>query len=330
MKVVACYQAFNEEDYLEQSIMSIYPFVDKIYVYEPCYKTMLSILKEDRCTKNYKSGDNTANIINKFAGKSNKVIYIPLGIINYDETQTYQRILNEVDIGDYIWLIGADEIYDPDMCYKIRKLIDSKKYSAFWFYHLLFWHDFNHIRIGGKNHLMLYKKVADTMFYSPRHMDVQWKDTNMNLYGFQKNPQFNYECHYNGQKFISYLPEAKDIYYYHYAYVRNYQRLLEKIMWQYYMMVASEQNDEYRHSLNYESPLKFKLDTFQWFTNGDSHLVKRYNHKHPKIMRDHKYANIRWDEQPIELSYEEAISLVNDYKFSEFKVTSNGEIEYES
>ena len=67
-KIVACYICFNEEDYIEYSINSIYDFVSKIIIIEGCTKDT-----ERYANKDGSSTDKTVEIIQNYPDVSNKI-----------------------------------------------------------------------------------------------------------------------------------------------------------------------------------------------------------------------------------------------------------------
>lgn len=338
--VIACYQVFNEIDYLEQSLKSIYDFVDKIYLFECCYETMRIVLRPGRVTPDGLSGDGTTELIKNFPDPDKKINHIPLGFVNTDETKTYSRILDIANIDDYIWYIGGDEVYPKEMAEKVRDVIDSKKYSAMWLYHYLFWHDFYHVKTGGLNHQMVIRKINNRMYYDPRVSTVRWHCANDHIHDFSQLAFNGYTVKYDCQgsySYMSYVPELPDLYYFHYAYVRNAQRLLEKILWQYFMMIMPRKHadkapnedteawkkvDEYQHSLQYRSPLEFKLKTFDWFGSIKDDIA-RVNFRQPDSMSGHKYSS-RWDELPTNISIEKASEYVNNIGFNTVDVSKDG------
>ena len=109
--------------------------------------------------------------------------------------------------------------------------------------------------------------------------------------------------------------ENNDGFAFHYALVRDNQKILEKLLWQYEMIERRWGNENERNSCRTfgKNVLDFKLNTHVWFLAHQpdlSMMVREYGGRHPDVMYNNKWADYRWDMKPVKLSYKEALKLV--------------------
>jgi len=310
--IIACYKVFNEADYLKESVASIYDYVDKILILEGCFGAMEKVVLPSRVTSGGLSADGTTDIIKNFSDPKNKIDYQPVGFIGGDQTILYQRMVDYAQVGDYIWLVDGDEVYPSNLCEILVKWMSKGTYHAIWLPGLIFWHDFIHVRYrhGWElPHQRIYMKIDESMHYAARNLDVRWKDDAGNIYGFGLPPKGTI---YKGRSYNVYVGSVDGLWYYHYAYVRSVQRILEKMLCQ-YLQNIEQGSAEWKHCQQFADPLEFKTQTHPWFTNHDfAEEIICTAVEHPPAMQAHGFRSIRWDEQSVELELKKARKMVRE------------------
>ena len=311
MKVIACIKLFNEEDYITECLYAIYPYVDRIIILESCFDAMAKIVRTDRMRNLGLSGDSTHEKIIGFADYAGKIEYHQLGFTNGDQTIIYNQFVDSADVGDYIWMVDADEVYQSDLCEWIRLQIDHEKYHAFWLPNKLFWHSFSHRRTDPgwcRPHQRIYMKVDESAHYAERNLDVRWEDSAGNTYGFGKPPKMT---HYKGSDYHTFVGELGIHAYHHYAYVRTPQRMLEKLVSQYLQNEEPLKDSEYKHCQQYRDAIEFKIMTHPWFTGLELDDVEPYDRaNHPVWMKDNPWYHEQWNQQRSTIGYEEASNML--------------------
>lgn len=321
--LTAFYKVLNEADFLHESLVSIYPYVDKIVILEYCLESMRKIIRSDRITKDGLSVDGTTEIIRSFPDPDNKIRYRPVGFMHGDESIPYQMIVDLMEVGDYAWVIDGDIVYPKNLAENIQRWVNSKEYDVIWVPERVFFHDLYHEQHNFfAHHQRVFKKPHATAFYFPGCFEVHWleyeegvTDKALRFYGRDTR------CRFQGNIWKEYpskvCDHTVDGFAYHYALVRDNQRMLEKLLWQYEMIERQWGNsDERKVCIKWgRNPLEFKLKTHVWFRAHQPDLslfVKRWAGRHPDIMYNNKWMKYYWDEKPVELTYEEALSLVGN------------------
>lgn len=319
-KLVVYYKVLNEADFLNESIASIYDYADKIVILEYCLDSMRKIIRPDRVTKRGLSTDGTSDIIRNFPDPDNKIDYRPVGFIPGDESIPYQMIVDLAEVGEYIWVLDGDIVYPKAYARKLHEWVKSGEFDVIWVPERVFFHDFCHEQHNFfGHHQRIFRKPHVSAFYFPRCFEVHWledqpgfSDKALRFYGRDSMVPFpditkeypSLVCH----------PE-KDGFAYHYALVRDNQRMLEKLLWQYEMIERRWGNSDERATCNKvgKNALEFKLNTHVWFLAHQPDLgmvVRRWAGTHPDIMTKNKWRDVYWDEKPVKLSYKDALKLV--------------------
>jgi len=129
MKIAANYCVYNEQDYIEYSLKSIYPFVDKII-----------ILISDAPWKGiFQAPDRTLEIVEVFPDPDRK-IYFESGFWENQAIQRNHALNLSRKFGmDYCWVIDGDEIYEEETVSKLKKALKGYPngisfYCAWWTY----------------------------------------------------------------------------------------------------------------------------------------------------------------------------------------------------
>ncbi len=113
MKFVACYIVYNEAEFIEASVRSIEPYMDKIIIIEGCHKDNEVYTKEARST------DGTCEIAKKLAVEfADKIIYEEYnGDCQQSQRNRYIDYLND---GDIMFQIDGDEAFTHNSMINIR------------------------------------------------------------------------------------------------------------------------------------------------------------------------------------------------------------------
>lgn len=311
--VTAFYKVFNEADFLKESLTNIYPFVDKIVILEYCLESMRKVILPDRATIHGLSVDGTTEIIKKFPDPENKIEHRPIGFIPCAESVPYQMIVDSIDVGDYAWVIDGDIVYDTDFAEKIKSWIDSDKYDCIWVPEVVFFHDFWHEKhLFFAHHQRVFKKKSKLSFYYPGCFEVHWLDKDSDKpYRYIRKSEGD-PMEYKGKLLEELTIQRDEGFAFHYALVRNTQRILEKLLWQYEMIDRVWQNEPARNACNlFRNPLEFKINTHDWFLAHEPQYLTKWESEHPAVMKGNKWYKYHWDEKPINISYAQARKLVN-------------------
>lgn len=322
-KLVVFYKVFNEVDFLKESLQSVYEYADKIVFLEYCLESMSKILVEDRVTEHGLSTDGTTELIHAFPDPDNKIEYRPVGFIHGEEDIPYQMIVDLVDVGDYVWVLDGDIVYPPELCRKIRAWVTAGDYDVIWIPERVFFHDFFHEQTNFfTHHQRIFRKPASTAFYFPGCFEVHWLEdepgvTDKALRFYGRDARVGFQGDHWEEYPTKFCDPVIDGFAYHYALVRDNQKILEKLVWQYQMIelrwgLNSPERETCRRTG--EDSVRFKLNTHVWFLAHQPDLslvVKRWAGRHPDVMYNNKWMKYYWDEKPVDLTYEEAIKLVN-------------------
>ena len=118
MKWTACYQAFNEADWIEKSIRCIINDVDRIVIVEGCWSN------SDDVYGSFRSTDGTIEIIQKLQKEFPYIeMYHENRLTEQRQRDTY---LEKLDDGDYVFMCDGDELVIPS------QFKDAKRYSTYY------------------------------------------------------------------------------------------------------------------------------------------------------------------------------------------------------
>ncbi len=202
-KIGVAYITKNEEDYIEVSIKSIYPMVSKIVVVDNC------------------STDKTLEILEKMDDPQKKITVISRKFNNKTEQRNvYADMITKENGYDWLWVLDGDEVFDNENLRKIEHLIFANdNIPAFQWNFIDFFGDFGHVSKGiweqftGRKSL-INLNICDKIKYSIHTLPVLE----------------------NGQDIPAVF--CKDIFFFHYSYVRSDERIKKKI--DYYINTPSD------------------------------------------------------------------------------------------
>lgn len=320
------YKVFNEADFLWESLTNIYSCADRIVILEYCLESMRKVILDSRVTDRGLSTDGTTEIIKDFPDPDHKIEYRPMGFVWGGENLIYQYMIDDINVGDYMWVIDGDIVYEPKFAGQIKEWCDNNIYDVIWVCEPVFWHDFYHIKSSfTPHHQRILKKQSNASFYYPVLFEAKWVwdpmwriayyERHAHLYlgdleNFRwKNPYS--ELYEDKQYNPKWCEQEKGEFAYHYAYVRPLQKVIEKLLWQYEMIDRKWNNVGAReHCSMFQNPLDFKLQTMDWFTAGQPDDYGKWELGQPDIMKNNKWSDYRWDEKPLIIDFEEAQKLV--------------------
>lgn len=313
--VTVFYKVFNEADFLWESLTNIYPFADKIVILEYCLESMRKIILDSRVTDRGLSVDGTTQIIEKFPDPKRKIEHKKIGFLYGAESIPYQMIVDNIEVGDFAWVIDGDIVYTPEFAEKIRKDIDTGDYDVLWVPEVVFYHDFWHERTCFfAIHQRVFRKQSRVSFYAPGCFEVWWIEESSggdpSLFSYRREAGASRV--FMGKHLIGKTYDRlTDGFAHHYSYVRPIQRIIEKVLWQYEMIDRGWQNIPAReHCIKFRDPLEFKLLAADFFAAHEPELTARYDGEHPEIMKDNTWYGYHWDEKPIPITYNQAKALV--------------------
>ncbi|MFH1046624.1 MAG: glycosyltransferase [Candidatus Omnitrophota bacterium] len=214
MKIAAVYCVYNEEDYIEYSIKSIYDFVDKIVV---CLGQAPYIAYNPRAREVVTQRDRTKEIVQQLA-KGDPKFHLIEGTwaseIEHRNAGMQYCLANHFD---YYFLIDGDEVYRADHLRAIAKIIAANpKVGTFVVRCPIFWRSFK-CRIPAE-------KVA----WCPRRI---FKITaKRNILGLK----FPYPIRFIGENKTNSLGEVLHIpieqaVFYHFSYAKTPRTMKEKL-----------------------------------------------------------------------------------------------------
>ena len=122
MRIAAVYSVYNEEEYLEYSIRSIYPFVDQIVI---LLGTAPWSAYNPHVRAAFNQPDGTEAIVDRLAHSDRKFV-VQKGLWDSEIAQREAGMRYCVDTGfDYYFLVDGDEMYRPDHLQVIRDEIEQ-------------------------------------------------------------------------------------------------------------------------------------------------------------------------------------------------------------
>ncbi len=250
-KIATCYITKDSEEFLEVSIRSIYDMVSKIIVIDN------------------NSKDKTLEILEKFNDSQKKITVISKEFKNKtDQRNTYCQMLDGMD---YAWIIDSDEVWDGENLRKVEHLIFSNpQVQSFCWNFYDFWKDLGHLSKGIWESFVGRKSLI-----------------NLNITGRIKYDIHTLPIRENGEEIYSVF--FKDIYFFHYSYVRSTEKIKNKI--DYYVNTGTpgfpQQKDYYEKiwlgwDIN-KNEVESKYGT-HLFGGGHTEL---WAGDHPEVMRNH-------------------------------------------
>ena len=264
-KVCACYIVFNEEEYIEASIKSIYNFVEKIIIIDGSTEANRSFGNIDGS-----SSDKTLSILEKMEDSKKKITVISHRLWKNKEEQrnTYCEMLHGMD---YAFIIDGDEVWDGENLRKLEHVIFSNPHiPSFCFNFYDFWGDLGHRSRG----------VWET-FVGRKSL------INLNIVGDIKYNNHTIPITKEGKDIISVF--CNDIFFYHYSYVRSDEKMKQKM--DYYINRGTpgfkQQEDWFNKVwLGWKKDRILVEQTYGTHLFGGGH-TELWMGNHPEVMKNH-------------------------------------------
>lgn len=217
MKIAAVYCVYNEEEYIEYSIRSIAPFVERIFV-------LMGIAPYSaynaRARTQFGVPDQTEAIVRRLAHQNPKITVIrDLWDSELEHRNAGMRLCVQARM-DYYFLVDGDEIYRADHLENLREeMAAHPEAGQFIIKCHLFWRSFR------------YRFPAQILTWMPRRM---FKVTRWSRLGKSWIPSPR-RCRFTGNNktdswgTVYHVPPERAVFY-HFSYARSPSRMREKLL----------------------------------------------------------------------------------------------------
>lgn len=254
--IIAYYALYNEAEYIEYSLKSIYDEVDKIIIIEGAFK---ETQEANNCS--VRSTDGTIEIIEKFKENYDRENKIIIKYIESSLPQLKQRTLafryTSKHEDHWLWLIDGDEVYHPLEINKIKKAINETKAESLRINSYVFINDFYHYVDIKMPRLFNIKKEYDYLFVQPNMLAKhKLNETSINLWRLSEE-------------------EKEDIFFHHYSYCKSPERFLLKR----------------KERIQQTGSFKWDIVDNKIYSPGVD--IKTFNGEHPEVMRKHPKYGIK-------------------------------------
>lgn len=157
----------NEEEFLEEFFEKTLPMVDKLIISEG------AVVGNPFADDEGHSLDSSVEIIKRYKEiYKDKIVHLTCKNGKWKDKQLQQNaMLNHVDVGDWIWVFGVDEFYEPDTREKLDHLITKYPYISEFVFSIMHLWDHNNtlVRNGDyramRRHQRFFKYTPE-MFYT--------------------------------------------------------------------------------------------------------------------------------------------------------------------
>ena len=217
MRLAAVYCVYNEEEYIEYSIRSIYDAVDRVYVLlgrQP-YTAYNAQAREQ-----FQRADETEAIVRALAATHPKILLVPGVWASEMEHRNAGLALCWRDRMDYLLLVDGDEVYRRDHLDALRAEIGAHpEVGQFIIKCDLFWRSFR------------YRIPANDMPWMPRRV---FKLTRWSQLGNVRLP-VPWRCRFVGNNKTNswgsvYHLEPARVIFYHFSFARRPEKMREKLL----------------------------------------------------------------------------------------------------
>jgi glycosyltransferase involved in cell wall biosynthesis len=250
MKIMGYMAAWNEAEYVEYAIRSVIDHVDVMLVIEGAFKETVD------AGGSHRSDDGTLEILERLRDEFGNLHVFQAPV--YGQLQHRQLSLNFMTPQDYwLWLVDADEVYDPADAVKLKAVLGSTKADVIKVNSFTFVNDFRHYAGIAFPRCFRILEEREYVFSGPNHLLSRRRDGGYGCPWYIPSPQ-DTETH------------EKDIKFFHYSYCKSSERFLMK-----------KKERENVHG------------TFKWKLDEDDNVVspgvniRIFNGQHPEIMRTH-------------------------------------------
>jgi len=216
MRIAAVYCVYNEDEYIEYSIRSIYDFVDRIYI---LLGTAPYSAYNAKAREEFKSADQTEAIVRSLATRMPKIV-LHAGVWDSEiQHRNHGMRLCWKEGFDYYFLIDGDEVYSDRCLRNLREDIEAHPEAGQFIIKCdIFWRSFR------------YRIPADALAWMPRRV---FKMTRLSELGKSHLP-LPIRCRFTGNNKtnswgkVVHL-ETSRVIFHHFSYARSPEKMREKL-----------------------------------------------------------------------------------------------------
>lgn len=220
--VIGCVIVCNEEEFLEASVDSVAPLVDRWYIVvggnEYAYKAGM-------CDEKGFPKDNTLDIAKKLVGKYGGQVIEPPGRLWQDKVEMRNAYADKLHVGEWMFMLDGDEVYNSNQLWRCTELMQQYEVIIMNF-HLL-WNTVNTVGTG----------VWDNY---PQERIVKWQPT----YKYRGKNHLKVSTQ-NNSLACDLRPcyKQKERFFYHYSWIRPIEKIRQKV--DYYKYQAGKETRNY-------------------------------------------------------------------------------------
>jgi GT2 family glycosyltransferase len=206
--VIGCVIACNEEEFLEASVDSIAPLVNRwiIVIGGNSYA-----YKAGMCDSKGYPKDNTLSIAKKLVAKYGGEVIEPPGRLWADKVEMRNAYADKLHIGDWMFMLDGDEVYNENQLWRVTELM--QKYEVLTLQFHLIWNKMNVIG-------------TDTWDSFPQERIVKWRPT----FKYRGTNHLKVTCEGNrlASDVLSHYQGTERLFY-HYSWIRPIEKIRQKI-----------------------------------------------------------------------------------------------------
>ena len=260
--ITASYKVFNEAKFLDYSLKSIYPYVDRIDIVEGAMKSTMSLANDDGS-----STDGTVEIIKNFPDPDKKIRLVQGKWKTREHTQTK---LLELCSGKWMLFIDGDEILDAQSMINIKRFCEANQDGNIVyarparFYN--FWHDFKHIAYS-------LNPLSPWAQYGLPHAFLVWRDI----------PGLNFVLYHTIPVDGFGVPVSLDRFSY-----RKRQRVLDNVFVYHFGNAKGVEAMKYKFITGHPRLLG-DAEVDPWFSGvmPADMILEKFNGKFPELLKEH-------------------------------------------
>ena len=214
-EVVGCVIACNEQEFLDASVRSVAPIVDRfIFVVGGNHYAY----KAGMCNVNGYPNDATLEIARKLGKEFNGVVIEPPGRLWRDKTEMRNAYAKHLKPRNWMFMLDGDEVYKEGHLWVLAKMME--KYECFRIQYYLFWNNVETLGVGS----------WETY---PQERIVKWKK------GYRyKAPNHLAVSDATGKEIVNRVPTyaGNEKFFYHYSWVRPIEKIQQKMDYYQYQL----------------------------------------------------------------------------------------------
>jgi len=292
--ITASYKVLNESEFLEYSLKSVYPYVDRIDIVEGAVKHAMH-----GANINGSSKDDTVEIIKSFPDPNNKIKLIQG---KWDHKEEMQTKLLELCSSKWMLFIDGDEIIDPDSMKLVRVFAehfqDGSKVYARPEKFINFWHDFKHVAYS-------VNPVSPWYLHGLPHPFLIHRDVHgLNFAGFHTMPMdgLGHPIAFDDPAYQGRQSVLDGVKVYHFGNAKSHRNMYNKLLFEVKRGQGAKAMVE-----RGKQPEK-SVEEDMWFSGSmpPDFIIERFKKELPQLLKDHP----RRDEKLIRITRKKPV-----YKF---------------